>query len=58
MYHYNKGSSEKSPEVSSRLRTLRDRSLLKFYNKHYGVFAAFILNMMMKAKQALHSGAK
>jgi len=58
IYHYNRGSSEKSPELSSYLQTLRDQSLLKFYKKHYGVFAAFILNMIMKAKHALHSYAK
>jgi len=51
IYHYNRGSSEKSPEVSSYLQTLRDQSLLKFYKKHYGAFAAFILNMIIGLKR-------
>jgi GT2 family glycosyltransferase len=51
--HYNRGSSEKSPEVSSYLQTLRDQSLLKFYKKHYGVFAAFILNIIIRLKRGI-----
>jgi GT2 family glycosyltransferase len=51
--HYNRGSSEKTPEVSSYLQTLRDQSLLKFYKKHYGVFAAFILNIIIRLKRGI-----
>lgn len=46
IYHHNRGSSDKSRELSLRLQTLRDQSLFKFYKKHYGLFAAFIMNML------------
>lgn len=43
IYHYNRGSSEKSPELSARLHTLRRKSLLHFYRKHYGKVNALLL---------------
>lgn len=46
VYHYNKGSSEKSLQLSSRLHTLRTKSLQKFYRKHYGVISASIFTMI------------
>ena len=41
IYHYNRGSSEKSPELSARLQALRRKSLLQFYHKHYGFLSFF-----------------
>ena len=46
IYHYNRGSSEKSPELSARLQVLRRKSLLQFYRKHYGCFSFFICRII------------
>ena len=51
IYHYNKGSSAKSPELSAHLRRMREQSLLRFYKKHYGILSACILNMLMFCKR-------
>lgn len=53
IYHHNRGSSEKSPELSSRLHTLRTKSLVKFYRKHYGLFSACILQTVIFLKNRL-----
>lgn len=45
VYHHNRGSSEGSPNVSSHLRALRSKSLLRFYKKHYGWFSAYLLSI-------------
>lgn len=43
IYHHNRGSSEKSSELSSRLQKLRRKSLLIFYRKHYGAFSSLMM---------------
>ncbi len=53
IYHHNRASSEKSPELSFRLQALRTKSLLKFYRKHYGVVAALILHLIILLKDCL-----
>jgi len=50
VYHYNRGSSEKSPEQSSRLQAMRAKSLRLFYRKHYGRVNAFLLLVIMTLK--------
>jgi GT2 family glycosyltransferase len=50
VYHYNRGSSEKTSEQADRLRQLRTGSLLHFYTKHYGRLAASLLQGMMSMK--------
>ena len=51
IYHYNRGSSEKTPEQSSRLQHMRVRSLQQFYRKHYGRFNAFLLFVIVMCKR-------
>jgi len=41
VYHYNRGSSEKTAELAQRLTRLRTNSLVKFYKKHYGSMATW-----------------
>jgi GT2 family glycosyltransferase len=53
IYHYNKGSSAKSPELSTHLHRMREQSLLQFYKKHYGVLAACTLNVLMFCKRCV-----
>ena len=53
IYHHNRGSSEKSPVLASQLRKLRTKSLLKFYRKHYGVFATALLKIILILKKRL-----
>jgi GT2 family glycosyltransferase len=48
--HYNRGSSEKTPEASSQLRKLRAESLLKFYQKHHGVFSVVTVKFLIFLK--------
>jgi GT2 family glycosyltransferase len=55
VYHYNRGSSEKTPEHAHRLRQLRVSSLLHFYSKHYGHLAARLLQSMMSIKTYIRS---
>lgn len=50
IYHYNRGSSEKSFELSARLQRLRRQSLLQFYRKHYGFLACFVCRIIFALK--------
>lgn len=43
VYHYNRGSSETSPAMAATLRGMREQSLVRFYAKHYGRLAAFLI---------------
>ncbi|PIE35248.1 glycosyl transferase family 2 [candidate division KSB3 bacterium] len=47
VYHYNQGSSKKSPEQSSRLQGMRTESLIKFYRKHYGWLNALLFRLIL-----------
>ena len=51
IYHYNQGSSAKSPELSAHLRRMREQSLLQFYQKYYGRFTATIMKLIMALKR-------
>jgi GT2 family glycosyltransferase len=51
--HYNRGSSEKTPEASSQLRKLRTESLLKFYQKHHGVFSVVMVKLLILLKSRI-----
>ena len=51
IYHYNKGSSAKSPELSTHLCRMREQSLLQFYQKHYGRFTATVMKLIMALKK-------
>jgi GT2 family glycosyltransferase len=51
VYHYNRGSSEISVEVSTHLRALRKKSLLKFYKKHCGVISSLMMKVILFLKQ-------
>lgn len=55
IYHDNRGSSEPSSEVASRLQKMRAQSLVKFYRKHYGTIAASIINGIIRTKQIISS---
>ncbi len=48
IYHYNRGSSNKSPELSAQLQTLRRESLLQFYRKHYGRVNALLFKKYIR----------
>ena len=48
--HYNRGSSEQTPEQARQLRQLRTKSLLKFYHKHYGRLATWLLQGIITMK--------
>lgn len=50
IYHYNRGSSDKSPELAARLQTLRRKSLLQFYRKHYGFLSFFACRVIFALK--------
>ncbi len=51
IYHYNRGSSEKTPEQTSHLRNMRDRSLQRFYQKHYGALNSFLFSLITRLKR-------
>lgn len=51
VYHYNRGSSQKSPEQARRLQRLRDESLLRFYRKHYGRCSFLSMTCVLFIKQ-------
>ena len=51
IYHHNRGSSEKTLTLSSNLEKLRNDSLQKFYQKHYGTLSALIMHTVLFAKQ-------
>ncbi len=53
VYHHNRGSSETTPELSQKLHNLRTKSLLKFYRKHYGVWSAWSLRVLIFTKRII-----
>ena len=53
IYHHNRGSSEQSATLSSQLQHLRAKSLLKFYQKHYGWGSALILQGILLFKHGI-----
>ena len=50
IYHYNRGSSQKTPEQASRLQKLRTQSLQQFYRKHYGLLDSFLFSLIVRLK--------
>ncbi len=57
VYHYNRGSSQKSPEQARRLQRLRDKSLLHFYRKHYGLLSFLSMACILLITQATRGKA-
>jgi GT2 family glycosyltransferase len=47
VYHYNRGSSEKTADLAQRLTQLRTNSLVKFYKKHYGSMSAWFFKQII-----------
>ena len=47
VYHHNRGSSEQSKALASRLRQVRKESLLRFYEKHFGPFSKTLLRIIL-----------
>ncbi|GAK55729.1 glycosyl transferase family 2 [Candidatus Vecturithrix granuli] len=50
IYHYNRGSSDKSAKLSTRLQALRRKSLLQFYRKHYGFLSCLACRIIFALK--------
>lgn len=56
VYHHNRGSSEKSEKQAEQLQILRQKSLLKFYHKHYGWWNSLLMGALFFIRQKAVKG--